>query len=176
MRSKIIAGLAVIILAGLSIALAASHNSKSASRTVTPSRQPADQSSQAAATATPTSLPTSTPTPVATQAAPVPAPAAATPAPVVNISLSANDSGASRTSITISKGSRVNLTFMVDTQGTYYGGLYFKSTDPAVASAGPIKPGSQATVSFTAANSFSFIPYWYDENVQKGYSIAINVQ
>lgn len=93
----------------------------------------------------------------------------------MNVKVTANDTSASPDTITASKGQTVNITFDVSTNGTYHGGLDFKSTDPALDS-GAIAEGSSKTVSFTATKSFKFTPYWYQSNIQKDYFVTVNVQ
>ncbi|HEY8998708.1 MAG TPA: hypothetical protein VIM53_00100 [Candidatus Saccharimonadales bacterium] len=88
--------------------------------------------------------------------------------------INANDSGADHESVTVKKGANVSIMFMVETSGTYHGGLEFISTDPAIDS-GPIATGGSKTVTFTATKSFSFQPYWYASQVKKDYLITVNV-
>lgn len=92
-----------------------------------------------------------------------------------SFSVHANDNGADRETISVSKGQAVQLTFNVDQGGVYHGGLQFVSTDPSL-DTGPIDPGEAKTVSFTANKSFSFTPYWYANHVQKDYQIQVSVQ
>ncbi len=67
----------------------------------------------------------------------------------------------------------INLTFNVKSTGVYYAGLDFRSS---VVNTGTILAGDSKTVSFTASESFEFIPYWPGSGVRKGYTIKINVQ
>ncbi len=90
----------------------------------------------------------------------------------VNVTITSNDSSASQTSIGVSKGAVVTITFKVSADGTYHGGLQFKSSSPNL-STGVIAPGGSATLKFTADHSFSFQPYWAD-GTPKNYNIAIN--
>lgn len=92
-----------------------------------------------------------------------------------NITVMANDTSATPETITATKGQKVTITFNVSTNGTYHGGLEFKSTDPALDS-GSIAEGSSGKVSFTATKSFKFTPYWYQSNVQKDYYVTVNVK
>lgn len=149
-NSKIILGVVVVIIIVSAVALAMHHSKMTAS---TSSSQPATTTPPASSTTTPSSSSTST----------------------TNISITANDSSASQTDITVNKGAKVNLTFKVDSDGVYHGGLEFKSTDPAIDSGG-IKPGDSKTISFVADKSFSFTPYWYESGVKKDYMINVNVQ
>lgn len=84
-----------------------------------------------------------------------------------------NDTAADLKSITVAKGTPVTITFGADAQGTYHGGLDFRSS---VVSTGPIAPGSTKAVSFTADKSFSFTPYWPSTNIAKPYTINVVVQ
>ncbi|SRR6266568_2609722 len=91
-----------------------------------------------------------------------------------SFTINANDSSADHETISVTKGANVSLTFMVDTNGVYHGGLEFKSTSPQIDSGG-IAPGSSKTVTFTADHSFTFQPYWYQSGVKKDYLITIAV-
>lgn len=92
-----------------------------------------------------------------------------------SFTISANDNNADHEMITVKKGAKVSLTFAVQTNNVYHGGLQFKSTDPVLDS-GPIAPGSSKTVTFTADKSFSFQPYWYASGVKKDYQIMVSVE
>ncbi len=85
----------------------------------------------------------------------------------------ASDTSADLTIITVSKGALVQVTFSVDANGTYHGGLDFRSS---AVSTGAISPGSSKTVKFTASNSFVFTPYWPSTNIKKPYTISVVVQ
>ena len=91
-----------------------------------------------------------------------------------SFTVSANDNSADQESITVAKGTKVSLTFKVETSGVYHGGLQFKSTNPQLDS-GPIAPGDSKTVTFTADHTFSFQPYWYASGVKKDYLVTVNV-
>lgn len=91
------------------------------------------------------------------------------------VTITANDDSASPETITAKKGDTVKVTFVVSSQGTYHGGLEFKSTDPPVDS-GSIAEGNTKTISFTATKSFKFTPYWYESSIQKDYFVSVNVQ
>lgn len=88
--------------------------------------------------------------------------------------INANDSGADHETINVKEGATVSIMFMVETSGTYHGGLEFVSTDPEISS-GPIAAGASKTITFTATKSFSFQPYWYESQVKKDYLITIKV-
>lgn len=90
----------------------------------------------------------------------------------VSFTVTGNDSTGSPTTITINKGDAVQITFQVQANGTYHGGLDFRSP---VVSTGPISPGGSKTVTFTATNSFVFTPYWPSTNIQKPYTISVIV-
>jgi len=88
--------------------------------------------------------------------------------------INANDSSADHEAVSVKKGANVSIMFMVETSGTYHGGLEFISTDPAIDS-GPIATGESKAVTFTATKSFTFQPYWYASQVKKDYLITVNV-
>ncbi|MBI4049245.1 MAG: hypothetical protein HY395_00285 [Candidatus Doudnabacteria bacterium] len=115
-------------------------------------------------------------TPLPPPAQPPSTPPATPPAPPSseqkNFSVSADDYSVSPGTITVKKGSKVNLTFNVKTQGVYYGGLEFRSD---VVNTGAIAPGGSKTVTFTAQESFTFAAFWPASNVDKGYRLLINV-
>lgn len=90
-----------------------------------------------------------------------------------NFTINANDETADMKTLNVKKGDTVTVTFKVDSNNVYHGGLEFKSD---VVSSKPIKPGDSDTVTFTADKSFNFTPYWYQSDVQKDYLIAVNVQ
>ncbi len=85
----------------------------------------------------------------------------------------ANDSSADLTKIMVNKGATVTITFSVDANDTYHGGLDFRSP---VVNTGPIAPGSSKTINFTAINSFNITPYWPTTNIQKPYTISVTVE
>ena len=123
-------------------------------------------------TPVPSSAPTATPAPGATPKTAQSPAANATPAPK-SFTVNGNDSTADVEMIMVAKGTPVTITFGADAQGTYHGGLDFRSS---VVSTGPIAPGSTKTVSFTANSSFSFTPYWPSTNIAKPYTIQVMVQ
>lgn len=90
-----------------------------------------------------------------------------------DFTVNANDESADVETLNVKKGDKISVTFKVDTNNVYYGGLEFKSD---VVSTKPLKPGESETVTFTADKSFDFTPYWYQSNVQKHYVIAVKVQ
>jgi hypothetical protein len=75
--------------------------------------------------------------------------------------------------LNVKKGDKITVTFKVDTNNVYHGGLEFKSD---VVSSKPIKPGDSDTVTFTADKSFDFTPYWYQSQIKKDYLISVKVQ
>lgn len=98
----------------------------------------------------------------------------ATPAATsTSFSIKANDDSASPTTLNVKKGDAIKVTFNVEQNEVYHGGLEFKSD---VVDSQPIKPGSSDTVSFTADKSFDFTPYWYQSSIKKDYLIHVNVQ
>jgi hypothetical protein len=124
----------------------------------------------AVATPTATQTVTSPTTATSTPATNVPA-ASGTPTPQ-HFTVNGNDSTADVMTITVKKGTPVTITFGADAQGTYHGGLDFRSS---VLNTGTIAPGSTKTVSFTANQSFVFQPYWPATNIAKPYHISIVV-
>lgn len=115
----------------------------------------------------------SSPKPAASPtASPTANPAPSAPAPKSFV-VHANDNSADLTAISVAKGTPVRITFSVDAENTYHGGLDFRSS---VVSTGTILPGSSKTISFTASASFSFTPYWPATDIQKPYAIKIAVQ
>lgn len=90
-----------------------------------------------------------------------------------SFTVNGNDTSADLTSITVAKGTPVIITFGADAQGTYHGGLDFRSS---VVSTGPIASGSTKTVAFTAEQSFSFQPYWPTTNIAKPYTVNVTVR
>ena len=87
--------------------------------------------------------------------------------------VNADDNGADVMRVKITRGKTIKITFNVSQNGTYHGGLQFKSD---VVSTGAIAPGDSETVTFTADQSFDFVPYWYAGQVKKDYVISIEVE
>jgi uncharacterized protein YxeA len=87
--------------------------------------------------------------------------------------INANDETADVKTLNVKKGDTIIVTFNVDTDNVYHGGLEFQSD---VVSSKPIKPGASDTVTFTANKSFDFTPYWYQSQVKKDYVISVKVQ
>lgn len=90
-----------------------------------------------------------------------------------SFTINANDETADVKTLNVKKGDSISVTFKVDTDSVYHGGLEFKSD---VVNSKPIKPGDSDTVTFTADKSFDFTPYWYQSDVKKDYLISIKVQ
>lgn len=90
-----------------------------------------------------------------------------------SFTVNGNDSGADLTTITVTAGVPVTIIFGADGDGTYHGGLDFRSS---VVNTGTIAPGSTKSVSFTATKSFAFTPYWPATNIAKPYRIKVIVQ
>jgi len=65
-------------------------------------------------------------------------------------------------SITVKKGDKVKITFLVRTNNVYFGGLDFRSD--VWGTTDKIKKGGNATVEFTADKSFEFKSYWPASN------------
>ncbi len=102
---------------------------------------------------------------------PVPPPPA--PPTVQSFTITADDSGATPSEITVPPGTIVDLTFNVSTNNVYYGGLDFRSSK---INTGTIMAGGTKTIAFTATSSFTFTPYWPSSNVSKNYSIKVIVE
>lgn len=94
-------------------------------------------------------------------------------ATATSFTINANDETADVKTLNVKKGDTITVTFKVDTDNVYHGGLQFQSD---VVSSKAIKPGDSDTVTFTADKSFDFTPYWYQSQVKKDYLIAVNVQ
>ncbi len=122
----------------------------------TPVNPPQTSSSTSAVTATHTSTST-----------------AATIPKSQSFSVTGSDTKANLTSIAVTKGAQVTVTFTVDANNTYHGGLDFRSS---VVSTGAILPGKSKTVNFTATTSFAFTPYWPATNTKKPYVISVIVK
>jgi uncharacterized protein YxeA len=90
-----------------------------------------------------------------------------------SFTVNANDETADVKTLNVKKGDNISVTFKVDTDSVYHGGLEFKSD---VVSSKPIKPGGSDTVTFTADKSFDFTPYWYQSDIKKDYLISVKVQ
>lgn len=140
---------------------------KSGEYAATPAEQSAGLSTSTASSSSLTSSTSNSESSTGTQNPP-----AAAPAPQ-SFTVHGNDSSADLETITVPKGTVVSITFGADAQGTYHGGLDFRST---VVSTGPIAPGSTKTVNFTATKSFAFTPYWPSTNIAKPYTISIVVE
>lgn len=95
-----------------------------------------------------------------------------TPTPQ-SFTVNANDTSASVETITVPSGTSVTITFGVDGSKSSHGGLDFRSS---VINTGIIAPGGTKTITFTAAKSFSLIPYWANTNTIAPYKIDIVVK
>lgn len=101
--------------------------------------------------------------------APAPAPTTVAPTPVTpafyEFKLEADDLGFyPDPTITVPKGSRVKIHFIVRTANVYYGGLDFRSSKFKTET---VKPGGITNVEFIADESFAFTSYWPLSDVQK---------
>ena len=76
-----------------------------------------------------------------------------------------DDRGLYPDTITVKKGDDVKIIFKVRSKGIYFGGLDFRSD--VWGTTEKIKPGENATVEFTAEESFEFKSYWPASNVLK---------
>lgn len=116
------------------------------------------------------------PAPSATQTSnqqPAPPPSAQQAPKTVSFTVMGNDSMGSPTTIKVSKGDTVQITFQAQAEGTYHGGLDFRSS---AINTGTIAPGSSKTITFTATDSFAFTPYWPATNIRKPYAINVTVE
>jgi hypothetical protein len=119
-----------------------------------------------------------TPTQTGSSTTPVTATHVSTTSPVTapksqSFKVQASDTKANLTTITVAKGTPTTITFAVDANNTYHGGLDFRS---AQLSTGTILPGKSKTISFTATTTFSFTPYWPATNTKKPYVITVVVK
>ncbi len=96
----------------------------------------------------------------------------ATVSPVSDFTIHADDTKADVTVLNVPKGNTVNITFVVSADTTYHGGLDFRSP---IINTGTITSGTSKTITFTAASSFVFTPYWPTTNIQKPYTISVVV-
>lgn len=99
--------------------------------------------------------------------------ATANTATATSFTVNANDESADLTTLNVKKGDQITVTFKVDNNEVYHGGLEFRSD---VVSSKPIKTGGSDTVTFTADKSFDFTPFWYQSNIQKAYLVHVVVQ
>lgn len=76
----------------------------------------------------------------------------------VAFKIEADDNGFyPQNSLTVAKGAKVNLIFLVRKEGVYYGGLDFRSSKFKTET---VKPGGSTSVEFTADESFRISSYW----------------
>ncbi len=83
------------------------------------------------------------------------------PEPLVSIkefTVEADDSGLYPSAIEVNKGDTVKITFEVRSQGTYFGGLDFRSG--VWGNTGKVSKGESTTVEFIAEETFQFKSYW----------------
>ena len=81
------------------------------------------------------------------------------------LTIEGDDAGIYPKTITVKKGTLIQITFKVRQARTYYGGLDFRS--PAWGDTGRIPPGGSKTIEFTAEDSFDYTSYWPSSNVKK---------
>lgn len=81
------------------------------------------------------------------------------------LTVEGDDAGIYPNTITVKKGSVIQITFKVRQARTYYGGLDFRSE--AWGDTGRIPPGGSKTIEFTAEDSFDYTSYWPSSNVKK---------
>ena len=85
--------------------------------------------------------------------------------PLVSIkefTIEADDSGLYPSSIEVDKGDTVKITFKVRSQGTYFGGLDFRSD--VWGDTGKVSKGQSTSVEFVAEETFQFKSYWPASN------------
>lgn len=83
------------------------------------------------------------------------------PEPLISIkefTIEADDSGLYPSAIEVNKGDTVKITFEVRSQGTYFGGLDFRSG--VWGNTGKVSKGESTTVEFIAEETFQFKSYW----------------
>ena len=84
---------------------------------------------------------------------------------LVELKVEADDSGFYPSNIiTVAKGSKVKLHFLVRSTGVYFGGLDFRSDKFKTET---VKPGGTASVEFSADESFNITSYWPVSNTSK---------
>ena len=84
--------------------------------------------------------------------------------PVQKFVLEGDDSVIEPKNITVKKGDNIELTLKAREQGTYFGGLDFRSI---YFDTGKISAGKEKTVNFTAEKSFTITSYWPASGVRK---------
>ncbi len=96
-----------------------------------------------------------------------------TPPGIQTFSISTDDNTATPSSISVPKGTIVEITFTVAPSNVFGAGLDFRSS---VVNSGTIPAGQSKTISFTADQSFNFTPFWPASNIAKNYKINVVVQ
>lgn len=125
--------------------------------------------------------PAESPSPPAAEPIPAPVPPVVVPEPLPaevpkkgeviprierqELTIEGDDAGIYPNTITVKKGSVIQITFKVRQARTYYGGLDFRSE--AWGDTGRIPPGGSKTIEFTAEDSFDYTSYWPSSNVKK---------
>lgn len=84
---------------------------------------------------------------------------------IKEFTIEADDSGLYPASIDVDKGDTVKITFKVRSQGTYFGGLDFRST--VWGDTGKVSKGQSTLVEFVAEETFQFKSYWPASNKLK---------
>ena len=84
---------------------------------------------------------------------------------VKEFTIEGDDNGLYPSSINVSKGDNVRITFKARSQGVYYGGLDFRSS--VWGDTGKVPAGGQTTINFTADETFTFSSYWPSSGVKK---------
>lgn len=126
-----------------------------------PQEEPVPEPSQSTPRV-PAPQPQTQPTAPMTEEEPSPPP----PTPIIEeFTVEADDAGLYPATIEVTRGSTVRLTFNVRSQGTYFGGLDFRSS--VWGDTGKVAPGASKTVEFTASETFEYRSYWPSSGVLK---------
>lgn len=168
---KIIAIVILTVVAVGAVVIFSGRDSVEPTPSPTATADPRDVEGLPTSTPVQTQTPTSMPSPPS-DPAPTPTPAPEPTPSTVSFTIEADDSEATIESLAVNQNDTVRITFNVRNTNVYYGGLEFRG---GPVDTGPIPPGGSKTVSFTALNSFTIIPYWPESNVRKNYNIQVNV-
>ena len=91
--------------------------------------------------------------------------------PFQSISFEGDDSGVYPSELAVAKGALVNITFKTRFNGTYFGGLDWKSK---YFDTGKVSSGESKTVSLIVNESFTVTAYWPAQDAVKG-TATVNV-
>lgn len=164
----------LIILAAL-VLLAASCNQKPqpAKESQPETKTESAQTEEKQEVPNPVPGPSPIPSPAPAMVPPPPPPPPPASLKVKDVTVQANDSGATPATINVAKGTVVNLTINVLTEGTYFAGLEFRGGS---VNSGAIAPGSSKTIAFVAEETFTLRAYWPSSGVAKNAAILIQVK